>query len=397
MSQDGATGGLEHVPEQRRETANAEPQRTLERPRRTQAWFPKALDQLTVGWLTDALRDAGVVDDAKVVDLEVGPLAEGGAVSTSASITLAYDRAETPAPTKVFAKMPPSEPAPFMRPVFRREVGFYREFALTLGRGVPRPYGAWWDGDLGFLLLLEDLSDERVGSWWTWTAREAAAAFGAIVSLHSDHWATSESRSWLAPPAFEDDEWFGHFAASLDAFRSRQTSAAAESLIRCGRAVIDGRASIVRALRRHPQTITHGDFHAQNLFVSSSDAEQITIFDWQAVRLGQAGIDLAYHLTLSLETATRRAHEGELIRSYHSRLRGLGITDYPMDQLTESYRLGVLAAVRIVLLVMGQFPQATLDAMARHASAHGTIDGPQTLVERVAAAVADHGLESYLR
>lgn len=54
-----------------------------------------------------------------------------------------------------------------------------------------------------------------------------------------------------------------------------------------------------------PQTLTHGDFRADNLaFATIRGERSVTVFDWQVARRAPGPRDLAYFLALSLGSSS---------------------------------------------------------------------------------------------
>ena len=87
-----------------------------------------------------------------------------------------------------------------------------------------------------------------------------------------------------------------------------------------------------------PQSVIHGDFRTDNLiFGGQGGAVPMATVDWQTVARGCCALDVAYLLTTSVTPADRRAHEDELLATYHDRLRSLGVADYDATALREDY------------------------------------------------------------
>ena len=71
--------------------------------------------------------------------------------------------------------------------------------------------------------------------------------------------------------------------------------------------------------------------------VDAGDAP-VTAVDWQVTSIGRGAYDIAYFLSQSLSTDTRRGCEADLIERYQQRLAEHGI-DYPTGELLRDYRL----------------------------------------------------------
>lgn len=79
-----------------------------------------------------------------------------------------------------------------------------------------------------------------------------------------------------------------------------------------------------------PLCLVHGDSHQGNSFLREATAagpgERVWL-DWQLVRKGQPWRDIVYFMLGALTIDERRSHYRDLIRHYHTTLRGLGVAD----------------------------------------------------------------------
>lgn len=94
--------------------------------------FPHQPDQLTAAWLTDTLRQAGVLHKARVVSFERKPISEtAGLLGQNTIIRLTYDTPEASAPLSLFAKFAVSNTGlhVHLRSFYIQEVRFYQRFA----------------------------------------------------------------------------------------------------------------------------------------------------------------------------------------------------------------------------------------------------------------------------
>lgn len=103
----------------------------------------------------------------------------------------------------------------------------------------------------------------------------------------------------------------------------------------------------------------------------------MTALDWQVTQLCRGAYDLAYFVSQSLTTETRRACEAPLIERYRSRLAEAGI-DYPATELERDYRLTTALCFIYPLLVAGRIEVVNdrhLDLL------HTMADGAATAIE----------------
>ena len=169
--------------------------------------FPSGPNLVTPEWLTSALRDAGVIDEAAVTSLSSQRVGEGvGFLGQLVRIEPEYDRAESGAPESLIGKFPAADEetrqVAAMYGVYRCEVNFYQELASAISMRTPRCYfKAVNDDGSEFVLLLEDLSSSgRLGDQVAGcTAEEARLALRELATFHASWWQhkSLEKMSWL--------------------------------------------------------------------------------------------------------------------------------------------------------------------------------------------------------
>ena len=107
---------------------------------------------------------------------------------------------------------------------------------------------------------------------------------------------------------------------------------------------------MARLIDEPPNTVMHGDAHPGNVYFRNGEAG---LLDWQAVRRGHPGRELAYTLVTSMTTADRQAHQRELLDHYRQALVGAGGPDLDRDDLWDRYRMGALYAYVAPLITAG--------------------------------------------
>ncbi len=70
-----------------------------------------------------------------------------------------------------------------------------------------------------------------------------------------------------------------------------------------GRFIAENYGAVARLIDEPPHTVMHGDAHPGNVYFRNGEAG---LLDWQAVRRGHPGRELAYTLVTSMTTADRR-------------------------------------------------------------------------------------------
>jgi len=313
-------------------------------------------------WMTRALRAAGAIGDSRVVDVAAKPVGNG-LVGDSFRFTLTYDQAEPNAPATVVGKFAAADPSSRAsgagHRLYLREVTFYKEVAPTVGMFTPRPfYAAIDEATDDFTLIFEDLAPARQGDQLEGCSiADARTAMLEAAALHAPRW---------NDPKLVETPWLnfgqdllpqlapvipGVVAAFLERYDGRLS---AQHL-----ALVERLPDVMPAVwgvRDGPFTVQHGDFRLDNiLFDVMGGAHRMGTLDWQTLALGVGVTDATYFLSAGLSPELRRAHERDLIRTYHDELVRLGVRDYGFDQCWRDYRrtavhgvlMGVFSAMAV--------------------------------------------------
>jgi hypothetical protein len=157
---------------------------------------PFSADELSTGWLTDALKKCGSLACAEVSSFEVEPIGKGTSfLSELFRIHLSYDAADSgAAPSTAIAKFP--SPIPAVRQLalrtgmYLQEVSFYQDLSDAPGIGIPRCYFAGMNEERSrFFLLLEDLRDGAFGDQLVGcTPGQARCALAELARFHAYWW-----------------------------------------------------------------------------------------------------------------------------------------------------------------------------------------------------------------
>ena len=360
------------------------------------ARVPRTAAELTPGWLTGALRAGGVLEgDRAATTVEVRPTAAGiGFMGEVTGLTVTYD-GPTTAPTTMVAKIPTQDAhvRAMLAPaaVFEREARFYEHLAPSL-TSTARCYAAAIDvPNDDFLLLLEDLSHLRLGDQLSGCGvDDAARALEALAVLHARFWESPllDRIDWL-PPANDPCMKIGEHVyrqslpGFLEVFSEALDPGMAEVSERFGPRVPD----LLDRFAAMPTTIGHFDYRLDNLFFDDTDgAAGVRMIDFQATSKGGFAYDLGYFLSQNLTTEDRRAHEDDLLRTYHDRLVSEGVAGYDFDQLRRDHRVGVLYGWIIPVFAVG-----SLDVSSDRAMQLWT-----EVIRRAQAAIADHDAAAVL-
>ncbi len=319
--------------------------------------IPGSPEQLSDEWLTSALREDGVLHQARVVAHTMQLAETQGAAAVVALLQLEYDPPEAGAPASLVAKFAsPYEPIRALMQVvggYAREVEFYRCFGADPGIPTPRCYHAEIDAVTGlFVLLLEDLSECRVADHTAPSVEDTQLAVRHLAVFHAKWWNHPRLRDlpFLRYPGGPGDQTFlamgrAALAAALPAAAERFGSALPATLVTVAERIIanpDWAADATNRLVESGVTLVHGDFHPGQLFFPSEAGGRFAVFDWQTVSAGNGGDDLARIIVSGLTAEQREASEMRLITLYHALLLDHGVTGYGIDACWEGFRRGLL-------------------------------------------------------
>jgi Ecdysteroid kinase-like family len=369
--------------------------------------IPPNATALSAKWLTESLRRSGTLSAANVARLSWTPVDKPGATATVVRVALEYDRDEAGAPTTLVAKFAspydPIRTVIHMFGLYRNEVQFYRQLGDDPGIPVPRCYYADLDVASGyFVLLLEDLTDARVGDPLNLSVGDVELAIQHLAPFHAKWWLSDRLRtlSFIRQPGSPElvayvAQLRGTLERALGATRQRFGAQFPEIL----GAVTDGilaRWEPFLASRSRPLTLVHRDFHPQQIFFPTEAGGRFAVFDWQTVSLGRGVDDLARILVMGLTRDDRRQHEPRLVERYHTGLEAHGVADYALDECWKHYRVGITSSVMTNIVAAANIDFALFEAEA--AKAGVTLDDLlEVLFGRLAAVLEEHDVLSVIR
>jgi Ecdysteroid kinase-like family len=244
---------------------------------------------------------------------------------------------------------------------YLREVRFYQDIGLANPLPPARPYFAAFDeATHDFVLVLEDLrrlrnADQTVGC----TPADAETAVDAIARHHAYWWESDGLAAvpWLKPytaPPFPQTV-AGNFATGWPRFLEVAGGDLSPELRAFGERFPSLVPWYLEQIARPPVTFCHGDLRLDQLFFAVDAGDPpVTALDWQMTSLSRGAYDMAYFLSQSLATETRRSCEAGLIERYAQRLAEHGI-DYPATELQHDYRLATAWCFAYPVIGAGQF------------------------------------------
>jgi aminoglycoside/choline kinase family phosphotransferase len=347
--------------------------------------IPETPAALTPDWFTQALRLGGMLEEQRVVGVELQVLGEGvGFLGDLLRVSLTYDQ---PAglPQSLIAKLPKLENRAMgeLLGAYERENCFYMEMADRLPLATPKMYYGDFDRDQAsekqadilraadripkflskpmtalarwiaanknrrYILLLEDLHDGEMGDQLAGTSLvRCAGVMRAMAKAHAACWGEDFSgRFWLLPFDIDGHMRHGLFLgarAKFSEFFGPELEARLgpylDTIARRGMAVVGELAAA-------PPTLLHFDLRLDNLCFRG---DEVVVFDWQLVRYGPAAYDIAYFLSSALAEDAGRGQVMELLAAYHKALLEAGVRDYALNDLLRDYELALQLVLRTI-------------------------------------------------
>jgi thiamine kinase-like enzyme len=307
----------------------------------------------SAGYLTAALRRAGVLGDQCVRDVELENPRDT-LLSRVVRLKLTYDEFVPGAPPSLFLKTARHDRLDPAWQAGRQEVAFYAEVAPHLPAGlVPRCFDADWNAETNvWHLLLEDFTETHMIAT-TWPVPPAFDQCETIVAslarVHARWWDDPglgiSTGTWV-----DNDElarnlqtFSEHFARFTDRFGDRISAERRELY----RRLFDAAPRLGQRylLHRH-MTIVHGDAHVWNcLLPRDSKGEGARFFDWDSWHADFGTSDLAYMIAMHWYPDRRQRYEGLLLDRYHETLLAHGVEGYDRGSLQDDYRLSTLQRI----------------------------------------------------
>jgi hypothetical protein len=306
---------------------------------------------VTPEFLTEALRTAGWIGDAAVLDADVSRIG-AGQMGICARYDLQFDRAPDGAPRRVVGKFAAEDDAAraFMASTgYRNELCFYQHFATRVSIRAPRCAYAAIDDEGWFTLLLEDLAplesgDQLVGC----TVPQVEAAVQELVGLHAPFWDSSELQ--------EHPCLIGHDLADPTVLAGGLRAVVPGFIERYGHAFAPDEVDFYERFGRAPEgwiaarpsarSLVHSDYRPDNLlFGEGEGGVRVAAVDWQGFGRGCALSDVSFIIGNSLMPDDRRANEERLVRGYHDALVAAGVDGYSFDECWDDYARSLLSAL----------------------------------------------------
>lgn len=323
--------------------------------------IPTSRDEITTQWLSHALEESFPGIGNAMVNIKISEIGVGfGLMAALCRVQIEYSETTDQYPSSVVIKMSSSDPASLKLAksldLYRREYNFYSKIQQVAKIRTPRLYfGAHEKRGNRFFLVLEDLrSMEAVNQLEGASPQQAIVAVKAIARLHGQFWNRTDAE--------ELQDVYRMTPLNAAAIHFVYLSNVESSIQNFGQYYTPQLEQIVRTIGRRAtefligsgnrgETYTHGDYRLDNLFFDND--QECAAVDWQVSGTSNGFFDLAYFLTGSLASSTRREVEREAVRNYCKVLSDALETPLSFDEGWELYRQAVLACLFTSVIVTG--------------------------------------------
>ena len=240
---------------------------------------------------------------------------------------------------------------------FFKEVNYYRELSRKTLAKSPKVYAAEIDEAHNFYLLMEDASDYRMGDQVIGTTKEECEfCTDFLVELHAPFWNNIGDYDWI--PHLSRSDNANNMALGCDAGWPQMFEHFGEfvsdEIAELHQEYVTKIPAIQERLDQSPITLIHGDFRQDNLMFGEGLGHQpLLVIDFQGPQKGRGIYDLAFLLGQSAKIEIRREYEKNLVQRYVDGLQSRGISDYNFNQAWEDYRVGILYAWTLAVVIAG--------------------------------------------
>jgi hypothetical protein len=320
--------------------------------------IPGTQEEVTPGWLTAALTEAGALRGGRVIEARwerVG--AEFGFTGLVGRVELRYEDALGRPPASLIVKLPMArgetvsghralqerDPA-LIRQYFERctrEERFYRELGVTFA--PTRYYSAADDARQRVVLLLEDLSNGRQGDVLLGCSiDDSALVIEQLAPFHARWWGDRAAGSGFPLSGGDLQARQERYAGQAELFVERYGDRIPPVLRTAVERLRSRLAAVGEALYAKARTLRHADLHLDNMIFDARGGRSVAVLDWQTVSVGPPASDVAMFLYGSLSVEDRRAAEDELLARYLSLLSAHGVRGYSIEDLRLECGLALL-------------------------------------------------------
>lgn len=356
--------------------------------------IPRHAGELTADWLTDALREGGVISHARVESFVSETLGEGaGFIGDLARVTLAYDAQEDGAPRTLIAKFPTAvdenRAAGELFGLYDREIRFYNELAADVPLRKPVRYFSAMDREQAatgvvkstlrrlppnlvlkllprlakrakprrYVVLIEDMAPARVGDQVAGcSVEDATLALREVAAMHARFWNDQRIADIEWIDALNQDVHLvqAMYAEALVPFRRQFGERLPQRAHEISDWLLDHGIELLNRLSADPFTLIHGDFRPDNLFFGDGKTDYpVAVIDWQSPARGSPLYDVAYFISWGINAEDHDAIPA-LLRGYHETLVERGVVDYSFERCERDFVLARLMVMHRSVFLTGR-------------------------------------------
>ena len=296
--------------------------------------IPTTIDAVDADWMAEALGQP-------ITGVEHEQIGVGVGVSSAVyRSTLSGGD-----PATVITKLPAlAEEAVFTSSVLRmyiREVRFFQNLAAESPIRVPEGYfGAVDEETSQFVQVMEDMGTLRVVDQNDgMDIDDAHRAVDQLPARPANWWGRADEVVERGDAVCLSDPVYPAvlplvFAEGWEKLNREMTIA--PEILAVGPAWTDKLGGLLASLAAAPNTVTHGDYRADNILFAPDGS--VVLLDFQLTGRGSASYDLAYFITQSLAPDVAATHETELFNRWRDGLIANGVAEGETTALWDRYR-----------------------------------------------------------
>ena len=314
-----------------------------------------SIEDLTPDWLTDVLRENGVLADGHVTEVKESSTNHQSSLNYFLNVTYSPD-APSSAPKTLFLKLSNPE----RLPLTADEVEYYTKIIAQMPLKIaPTYYSAEYDGEKGaYHILLEDVSATHTGLSLAYPpiTAHAYAMAKTLAQFHAHWWEKPTLNTVSTLPTEAVIKRYVDFcrpglSPMFDFLGDRITDQQKQLVMTVTEQYPRWLLARTQQKPNH-LTLIHGDCHNANWLLPRGEGETYLVdrqpFDW-SLTCSLGASDLSYMMIHWWHPKYRERIEESVLRAYHTELLAQGVTDYSWQQLWDDYRLCAIQSLYVPL------------------------------------------------
>lgn len=360
--------------------------------------IPRSAADITTRWLNAVLEDH--LAGCRVLGSQVTPFSEPGQTADIVDISLIYDSARCPLPTRMIAKLAASNPdTRSLCRTFRhyeRETAFYENFR---GEDLPFPrcfHSRFDPASHDAVILLEHLAPSYSPAY-SISLDQIRLAVQEVAKLHARWWKDDFVKRQSALVQLDDRDHWRNAAQGANAAITLIEELVGDACPRSIEAMqifADRVEDVMAFIATRPFTLMHSDYHSKQMFFPNEQGEgKFAVIDFQFSVAGPGAFDVSRLINIGLATGVRRASEQQIFSEYLAQLERLGVPGYDLNAFIIDHKVGILFTQLINFIALAQ-TDATL--VERECSEHG-LDWKEVWLLRGEAMMQEQEVPAFLK